>query len=239
MMLSVNNWNNHKEARALLLESRAGVLSTHSAEVPGYPFGSVTPYCLDREGRPVLLISTIAQHTKNIQVDPRVALTVLAAGATDVQAAGRLTYLADAARLADDETGVAERYYRYFPASRGYHGTHDFSFYVLEPVRLRYIGGFGNIRWIAPQEILEANPFNARAEQAILDHMNEDHGDALRHYCRSGHGVDPKPEDDVAMVGIDGEGFDVRIGEHVHRLSFDHPVTNAGEAREALVAMAR
>ncbi len=234
----MSNWNDHKEARALLVEGRAGVLSTHSAEVPGYPFGSVTPYCLDRAGRPVLLISSIAQHTKNIVVDPRVSLTVLAAGATDVQAAGRLTYLADVAPLAGDEADVPERYYRYFPASRGYHGTHDFSFYVLEPVRLRYIGGFGNIRWIAPDEFLEANPFDSKAEAAILEHMNEDHGDALRHYCRSGLGIDPQSDDDVTMVGIDGEGFDVRVGETIHRLSFEGPVTNAGEARAALVAMA-
>jgi putative heme iron utilization protein len=207
--------------------------------VAGYPFGSVTPYCLDRGGRPVLLISSLAQHTKNIAADPRVALTVLQPGTTDVQAGGRLTYLADAKRVSDEPEAVAERYYRYFPASRDYHRTHDFAFYALRPVRLRFIGGFGNIRWITPEELLEPNPFGAESESAILDHMNADHGDALRHYCRSRLDLDPDPEVEVEMVGIDGEGLDLRVGPLVHRLGFGQPVADAGQARQVLVAMAR
>lgn len=234
----MSNWSRHKDARALLLEGRAGVLSTHSAEVTGYPFGSVTPYCLDRSGRPVLLISSIAQHTRNIAVDPRVSLIVLQPGATDVQAGGRLTYLADA-RPVLDSADVAERYYRYFPASRDYHRTHDFAFYVLRAVRLRFIGGFGNIRWIAPEELLEPNPFSAESESAILEHMNADHQNALRHYCRSRLDLDPEPETEVAMVAIDGEGLDLRVDRQVHRLSFAQPVADAAQARQTLVAMAR
>ena len=235
----MSNWNQHKTARALLLEGRAGVLSTHSAAVPGYPFGSVTPYCLDRAGRPVLLISSLAQHTKNIAGDPRVSLTVLQPGTTDVQAGGRLTWLADARLLTGESAEVAERYYRYFPASRDYHRTHDFAFYLLRPVRLRFIGGFGDIRWIDPEELLEPNPFSPESESAILDHMNADHGDALRHYCRSRLDLDPEPGSEVEMVGIDGEGLDLRVDRMVHRVSFGQPVSDAAQARQALVAMAR
>lgn len=235
----MSNWHDHKDARGLLLAGHAGVLSTHSAEVAGYPFGSVTPYCLDRAGRPVQLISSLAQHTKNIIADSRVSLTVLQPGTTDVQAGGRLTCLADARPVAGDATEVSERYYRYFPASRDYHRTHDFAFYTLRPVRFRYIGGFGNIRWIAADELLEPNPFSAESESAILDHMNADHGDSLRHYCRSGLNLEPEPQSEVAMVGIDGEGLDLRVDQFIHRLGFAQPVTDAGQARQALVAMAR
>ncbi len=85
-----------KHARELLLKEYRGVLSTHSKSMPGFPFGSVVPYCLDEQGRPLILISRIAQHTHNLQKDPKCSLLVGEREAEDVQAVGRLTYLAEA-----------------------------------------------------------------------------------------------------------------------------------------------
>ena len=75
-------------ARQLFLQQSFGVLSTISLDVPGYPFGSITPYCADRQGYPIIYISYIAQHTRNILADPRVSLTVFEnnTGSDDVQA---------------------------------------------------------------------------------------------------------------------------------------------------------
>ena len=83
--------DNFHAARQLFLQESFGVLSTISVDLPGYPFGSVTPYCADEQGRPVLYISHIAQHTRNILADSRVSLTVfeMTRGVTDVQAQGR------------------------------------------------------------------------------------------------------------------------------------------------------
>ena len=67
-----------KNARELLLKEYRGVLSTHSKSMPGFPFGSVVPYCLDELGRPLILISRIAQHTHNLQKDPKCSLFVVA-----------------------------------------------------------------------------------------------------------------------------------------------------------------
>jgi putative heme iron utilization protein len=207
-------------------------------EVGGHPFGSVTPYCLDRQGRPVILISEIAQHTKNIGADPRVCLTVLAGGA-DVQASGRLSVLARAERVGEESDDVAERYYRRFPASGGYHEAHDFFFAQLEPVRLRWIGGFGDIRWIEPGDLLLANPFTRAQETAIVGHMNEDHQDAMRGYCRKLAGLAVADDAEVTMAGIDAEGCDLlAAGQHV-RLIFPEPVATPADARQRLVAMAR
>ncbi len=87
--------------------------------MPGFPFGSVVPYCLDEQGRPLILISRIAQHTHNLQKDPKCSLLVGEREADDVQAVGRLTYLAEAEQLHDAAAieAAAERYYRYFPES--------------------------------------------------------------------------------------------------------------------------
>ena len=139
-----------KHARELLLKEYRGALSTQSKAMPGFPFGSVVPYCLDEQGRPLILISRIAQHTHNLRKDPKCSLMVGERGAEDVQAVGRLTYLAEAEQLTEAAAiaAAAERYYRYFPEARGYDTAHDFDFWVLNPVRHRYIGGFGAIHWL-------------------------------------------------------------------------------------------
>jgi putative heme iron utilization protein len=222
--------NNH--ARRLFLQQSFGVLSTISQDVPGYPFGSVTPYCADRQNRPVIYIAGIAQHTRNILKDSRVSLTVFETNgdSDDVQARGRVTYIADAKPLDPNEPDTRDRYFRYFPASRQYAGTHDFDFFRLDPVRIRFIGGFGQIYWIEPGEFMTANPFAPAQESRILQHMNDDHRDALAHYA----GGNP-----ATMVGIDAEGFDVLTTNGKLRFFFSTPVRNMDEAREALVAMAR
>jgi heme iron utilization protein len=227
-----------EQARRLLLRAYHGVLSTHSVDAPGYPFGSVAPYCLDRAGQPVILISRIAQHTKNIKANAKVSLIVAEDEADDVQAAARLTLLADAVRLADDREDIAARYYEYFPNSRDYHATHDFDFYRLVLARARYIGGFGEIHWLQPSDLVLANPFASTQELRMIRHMNEDHVEAMRRYCRRAgvpldQGVEP------ALAGIDAEGFHLRVGAKIVRFEFSQTVNNTQEVRTALVAMAR
>jgi len=143
-------------ARHLFLQESFGVLSTISVDVPGYPFGSVTPYCADAHGRPMIYISYIAQHTKNIVADSRVSLTVFETNQAsgDVQAHGRVTLIGDARLVDGDQTRVRERYYRYVPDARQYEKTHDFAFFTLDLVRVRFIGGFGKIYWVEPGEFV-------------------------------------------------------------------------------------
>jgi heme iron utilization protein len=83
-------------ARRLLNHQSVGVLSTQSLDVEGYPFGSIAPYALDYSGQPLLLISEIAQHTRNIKQNNKVSLTVFERYADDPQAGGRLTWIGDA-----------------------------------------------------------------------------------------------------------------------------------------------
>lgn len=230
----------HADARALLLERKAGVLATLSLDLPGFPFGSVVPYCLDRSGVPLLLIADIAQHTRNLLADPRVSLTVAEeAPAGDVQARSRLTYIARAERLEPAPEDGARRYDRHFPWSRDYHRTHGFAFFRLAPVRLRWIGGFGDIRWIEPEDFTLPNPFTPQQEAAIVEHMNDDHQEAMRRYCRRFKGLACDDGEDVRLAGIDAEGFDLLLDQRLLRFTFDEPVANPGEARQRLVAMAR
>lgn len=223
-------------ARRLLTAAYDGILSTHSVDVPGYPFGSVMPYCLDRAGCPVILIASIAQHTHNLRANPKCSLIVMDRSAPDLQASGRLTVLADAAAIQDED--VAERYYRYFPESRDYHRTHDFAFYRLQPVRARYIGGFGRIHWVAAERLVMPNAFDAAQESMVVSHMNADHAAALAHYC--GLIGEPVTEGErPEMTGIDAEGLHMRLGQRILRLEFTEPLASPAEARRVLVEMAR
>ncbi|MES2917589.1 MAG: DUF2470 domain-containing protein [Pseudomonadota bacterium] len=226
------------EVRALLLEAYQGVVSTNSREMPGFPFGSVAPFCLDATGRPLLLISELAQHTKNLRADPRCSFIVVAPG-EDLQATARLTLVGECRALVEaaEIAAAASRYYRYFPDSTDFHLIHDFRFFRLEPLRCRYIGGFGRIHWADPAAVLLANPFAGELETDIVVHMNADHADALSHYCRQA-GLEPG-ERPLAMAGIDAEGVHLRLGARIVRISFPAPVATPGQARAALVTMAR
>lgn len=218
-------------ARTLLLEENFGVLSTVSMDLPGYPFGSVTPYCTDRMSRPIIYISHIAQHTRNIVADSRVSLTVVErTDSDDVQAQGRVTCVGDARQVAQGDDDVRERYFRYFPSARQYERTHGFEFFRVELVRVRFIGGFGQIFWVEPAAFMTANPFSSVEETRIIQHMNKDHAEALSRYVGGGQ---------AEMAGIDGEGFDVLKGGKKIRIPFASPVSNMEEARKALVEMAK
>jgi putative heme iron utilization protein len=223
------------EARQFLSSTHSGVLSTISARLGGYPFGSIAPFVLDHDGNPLILISTIAEHTKNIQADARVSLIAFDPATADMQAGARLTVIGKAIP-ADKDERLRARYLRYFPQAEGYFGMHDFLFHRIEMEQARFIGGFGKIHWIAGDE-LRAPPHRlATEETAILDHMNADHAENLRAYCRHVHGVEAAQ---AAMIGIDTAGFDVRADGKLLRFAFDTPVTDAQEARQALVALAK
>jgi putative heme iron utilization protein len=223
------------EARQFLSSTHSGVLSTISARLGGYPFGSIAPFVLDHDGNPLILISTIAEHTKNIQADARVSLIAFDPATPDMQAGARLTVIGKAIPTDKDER-LRARYLRYFPQAEGYFGMHDFLFHRIEMEQARFIGGFGKIHWIAGDE-LRAPPHRLAAEEtAILDHMNADHAENLRAYCRHVHGVEAAQ---AAMIGIDTAGFDVRADGILLRFAFDTPVTDAQEARQALVALAK
>lgn len=223
-----------RDARLLFRRSPYGTLATLSRKIDGYPFGSITPFVLDGFGRPVILISTLAEHTRNIDADSRVSLLVHEPGA-HIQAQGRATLVGDAARIETEDT-LRTRYLRYFPEAENYFATHDFFFYRIEPRTIRFIGGFGDIRWVGRDDFLSPPSALESQESHILQHMNTDHGDNLRDYCKYVHHQSPLQ---VSMLGIDCDGFDMDADGERLRIDFDRPISNAEEARAALVDLAR
>lgn len=222
------------EARRFTRSQHSGVLSTLSKRLEGFPFGSVAPFILDHGGRPVILISDIAEHTKNIVADPRVSL-IVQPYSPDMQVNGRVTILGRATRL-EEKDRLAPRYLRFHPQAEAYFAMHDFQFYCIEPLRIRYIGGFGRIHWVEPAAYLCPDSPLAEQESEIVAHMNDDHGENLIAYCRHVHGVETTS---ATMLGIDPDGFDLRADSGELRFEFATPVNDAHQARQALVALAQ
>jgi hypothetical protein len=122
------------------------------------------------------------------------------------------------------------------PNAEQYFGMHDFLFYRIEPTAIRYIGGFGKIHWVEPASYSAPASQLAELEDGILQHMNADHADALRDYCRRFHG---QAAHKAEMIGIDCDGFDVRADGQTLRFEFAEPVLDADAARAALVKLAK
>jgi len=221
--------------RAYLRRHHGGVLSTISKRLAGYPFGSVVPFVLDHEARPAILISRLAEHTRNIGSDGRVSLLVNDASG-DLQAGARLTLVGDAARAEGNLEILRTRYLSYFPDAHRLFALGDFMLYHIQPRQLRWIGGFGDIQWISDADYFPPASRLADQEQEILAHMNAGHSRRLRDYCRHFYGKAP---DEAQFVGIDCEGFDVRADGKFLRFEFDAPVTDAASVRDALAAIAR
>ncbi|PKO51631.1 MAG: pyridoxamine 5'-phosphate oxidase [Betaproteobacteria bacterium HGW-Betaproteobacteria-20] len=234
-----------KEALQFLRTTQNGVLSTFSAKFPGYPFGSVTPFVLNHAGEPVILISTIAEHTKNIMANPKVSLLIFS-GDDDLQANARLTIIGEAVKIDKEDANLRARYLRYFPQAADYFDMHDFHFYRIEIAQVRYIAGFGKMGWVAGNALDSASAATkpesrlAEHESAIIDHMNADHVASLIAYCKHFHGINAIH---AQMLGIDSDGFDAKVEadyqQKILRFNFEQPVHDAQSARVALVAMSK
>jgi putative heme iron utilization protein len=210
------------EARRMLRAHRYGALCTLSKKIDGYPFGSITPYLTDHDGSLLILISTLAEHTKNIRHDPRVSLITHDQDDPHIHAQGRVTVTGNVV-LEPDRNKAGLRYLRYFPEAKTYFSMHDFNFYRIRPLAIRYIGGFGKIHWIEMENyaVSQALTF-AQQEERLLAEMNTGRQDVLQQLLLQRSSVEAK---DVRAIGLDCDGIDVRADEQIWRLNFPAAIT--------------
>ena len=139
------------EVSALLEAESVGLLSTTSVHRPGYPYGSLTPFAVSSRGAPLLLLSGLAAHTKNLLADPRACLFVGdRSAAEDPLAGARVSLLGRAARVPGaDEPDARARYVARHPRAAAYLELGDFALWELAVEEARLIAGFGAMRWLA------------------------------------------------------------------------------------------
>ena len=230
-----------ERARTLAAAMSTGTLCTLALEPEGYPYGSFVTVAFDAAGDPVFLVSTLAEHTRNLQRDPRASLLVAEGGAADPLANGRVTLLGPCRRVKDDD-GARRAFLAVHPNAAYYADFRDFAFWKLQVQSVRYIGGYGRMSWVSEAEWRAAEPDPLGPSAAgIISHMNDDHADALALYCRAF-----SKATDIAgatMTGVDRYGFEMSAktpeGPRPVRLAFAQPVATADEVRAALVRMVK
>jgi putative heme iron utilization protein len=229
-----------ERARTLLDSLTTGTLCTLARQPEGYPYGSLITFALDA-GDPIFLISELAEHTKNLRQDARASLLVAESRPGDPLANGRVTLLGPCAPIGEAERQRAsEAYLARHPGASYYSGFRDFAFWRLQVSGVRYIGGYGRMSWVEPEQWRSAEPDPIAPEAtAILEHMNQDHADALPAYCRALAGV--SDVESALMTSIDRLGFEMSVvtpaGTRTVRLAFHEPIATKTCARVALVGL--
>jgi len=221
-------------ARRLLRREQRGVLAT---SMRGAPYASLVLIAADVDASPLLLLSDLAQHTRNIASDPRVSLLIDGtAGLWDPLTGPRLTVIGQA-RAVEDPRRLA-RFTAHHPTSTVYSGFADFRLYRVAVERGHLVAGFGRIHWIEGRDLLFAADAAAlaAAEPEILSHMNQHHADAIADYAG---GLLGRARADWRMTGIDPEGADLWRDGETARLDFPVPVLTPAAARAALVELSR
>ena len=208
-------------------------MGTRSVRYAEYPYTAALPFCTDQQGRIIVFISHLSEHTKAIEHDARVSFTA-APMVPELRPKARATVLGRIAPTEDPS--AAARYLRLLPDNRRFVEIGGFRFYIIEPDHVRLIAGFGSAHWLDGDSVLATTLPIAEAETDIIDHMNNDHRDNLVDYCRHVHGVETATAE---MVGIDCDGFDVRANNQLYRFDFESETATAGAARAALVALTK
>lgn len=203
----------------------------------GWPYASLVLTAADHEGSPLLLLSDLAEHTKNIKRDPRVSLLFDGtAGRDDPLTGPRVTVLGEAKPALDPRRRA--RFTARHPSAAAYAGFADFHLYRIDVTRAHLVAGFGRIDWIAADALLYPSHGEAlaAAEADIIEHMNEDHAGMVDLYATRLAGAGGEG---WRLTGIDPEGADLRRAGTVARLDFTTPVADAHEARAAFIHLAR
>jgi putative heme iron utilization protein len=232
-----------ERVRTLLSLVSVATLSSLSRKHPGFPFGSLMPFALDSEGRPVFLISNMAMHTQNLKEDSRCSLFVGQAGAdSDPLGAARATLVGHAIPVPEEEiASVREQYLARHENSRYWVDFSDFNFFRLQPVDLYYVGGFGVMGWVDAGDYEHAAPDPlANAAPGILAHMNADHVDAMMLLARAHAEIEAT---EATMTSVDRLGFSLKLktkdGVKGARINFLREVATSQDTRAVLVEMVR
>lgn len=189
-----------EDAIRLLHECPFGALASHSLHCPGYPFASILPFVPDEAQNPLFLVSSLAEHTKNLLADGRVSLLLSRPEGENVQTGARMTLVGDARPIAASPAMVA-RFLRYQPDGERYLALGDFRFFRLEPKRLRLIAGFGRMGWLEETDWRATIVLSPEDEGALLERLAQSLPSGLR------------------LLGVDPYGLDLeQRGQRLRRV---------------------
>jgi putative heme iron utilization protein len=222
-------------AKKLLRETRSGALATLMC-------GSGDPYCSlvnvgsAPDGSPLLLLSRLAVHTKNLLADPRISLMLDERKQGDPLQGARVMLMGTA--VASDQANDRRRYLARNPEAELFAGFADFGFYRMALQAAHLVAGFGRIVDLSPGDVLIAVDDAAGlldAEADIVAHLNGEHAETLRMYATKLLGG---PDGAWRCAGCDPEGLELQLGRLALRLPFPRRVKSPGALRQVLRQLA-
>ena len=224
--------------RSLLRRSRQGALATLMAG-SGDPYCSLVNVASHADGSPILLISRLALHTRNILADNSVSLMLDERAAGDPLEGARIMLAGRAEQVSQDDTAMPRRrYLSAHPSAEAFVDFKDFSFFGIVPSGAHLVAGFGRIIDLTPAQFLtelgDAGQL-LEAEQGAVEHMNEDHREAMNLYATRLLGAESA---DWTCTGCDPDGMDMQAGATVLRMDFPERVTSGTGLRRMLVRLA-
>jgi len=225
-------------ARSLLRRSRQGALATLMPG-SGDPYCSLVNLASHPDGSPILLISRLAVHTKNILADPRVSLMLDERAEGDPLEGSRIMLAGRAEEAGGEAVALLRRrYLNAHPSAEAFVDFGDFSFFRIMPSATHLVAGFGRILDLKPKSFLtDISECSAllEAEPDAIEHMNADHREAMNLYATRLLGSEAA---DWLCTGCDPDGIDLQAGAKTLRLDFPQRVTGPGELRKMLVKLA-
>jgi len=223
-----------KLARWLLRRSRQGALATLMAS-SGDPYCSLVNVASYADGSPILLISRLAVHTRNILADSRVSLMLDERAEGDPLEGSRIMLAGRAEQAGTDDLPVLRRrYLNAHPSAETFVNFNDFSFFRIRPSGAHLVAGFGRIVDLKPEQFLtDISDAGAllEAEQDAIDHMNADHRDAMNLYATKLLGAEAA---DWRCTGCDPDGMDMQAGTKALRLDFPRRIVTPAALRQTL-----
>lgn len=229
------NFDPKLAAKKLLREGRSGALATLMTSTGG-PYCSLVNVATDITGAPLMLLSTLAIHTKNLIADSRVSLMLDERKEGDPLQGARIMLTGSCSKNADPSASSA--YLRRHPEAEQFASFGDFAFYRIDITRAHLVAGFGRIVDLKPADVLtdvaDARPL-VEAEAGAIEHMNADHAEACRLYATKLLGA---PDGNWRCAGIDPDGIELQNGRTALRLPFPQRVTAPGPLRAVLKQLA-
>ena len=222
-------------ARRLIRTARLATLATLDAETGGGPYASLTLTACGHDAAPLLLLSDLARHSRNITADRRVSL-LFAKSSRDAIALGRASVVGRAEPC--DDSLLRNRFLARHASAETFAQFTDFRLYRVDVDSVHFVGGFGNIHTLDRAEVMldiAAAGDLAAAEFGIIDHMNADHSESVNLYA---HNLVGRPGMDWRLTGVDPEGIDLGRNDADARLDFTSVINGPEEARAALVKLA-
>ena len=222
-------------AKKLLREARSGALATLMRGW-GDPYCSLVNVATAADGSPLLFISRLAVHTKNILTDWRVSLMLDERREGDPLEGARIMLMGTA--VASDNPASRRRYLARHPEAETFASFADFGMFEVSLKRIHLVAGFGRIVDLEPQQILTRTDDAQELldlEPQILEHMNKDHADEVRLYATRLLGAEAG---EWQCVGCDPEGLELQLGRRALRLAFPSPVRDSAALRQLLKELA-